>query len=55
MGDPHLVNVSAEVKRLSRAVSDAEWDNDPHLEALIKQLQHYQDLEKQGIVVEPKF
>jgi hypothetical protein len=33
MDDPHLVSVRAEVRRLERAVADAEWDADPRRRA----------------------
>ena len=53
--DPHLINVSREVRRLEKAVSDAEWDSDPRLEFLVRELNHYKDLEKKGVLHEPKF
>jgi hypothetical protein len=53
--DPRLTNVSAEVKRLEREVSDAEWDNDPRLAALAQELRHYKELQEKGILYEPTF
>jgi hypothetical protein len=55
MDDPHLVSVSAEVRRLEKAVSDAEWDSDPRMEMLIAELNHYKDLQAAGILYEPDF
>ena len=53
--DPRLTEVSAEVKKLEREVSDAEWDNDPRLEYLVKQLRHYKELQEKGQLYEPNF
>lgn len=53
--DPRLTNVSAEVKRLEREVSDAEWDDDPRVGALARELRHYKELQEQGVVYEPNF
>jgi hypothetical protein len=53
--DPHLINVSQEVRRLERAVSDAEWDQDPRIEFLVQELNHYKDLMEKGVLYEPKF
>ena len=53
--DPRLTNVSAEVKRLEREVSDAEWDSDPRLEYLVQQLRHYKELQEKGQLYEPNF
>ena len=55
MDDPHLVSVSAEVRRLEKAVSDAEWNSDPHIEMLIAELNHYKDLQAAGVLYEPDF
>lgn len=55
MDDPHLVSVSAEVRRLEKAVSDAEWDSDPRLEVLVSELNHYKDLQAAGVIYEPDF
>ena len=55
MDDPHLVSVSAEVRRLEREVSSAEWDSDPRLEMLIAELNHYKTLQAAGILYEPDF
>lgn len=53
--DPRLTEVSAEVKKLEREVSDAEWDNDPRLEYLVQQLRHYKELQEKGQLYEPNF
>ena len=53
--DPRLTDVSAEVKKLEREVSDAEWDSDPRLEHLAQQLKHFKQLQEQGVLYEPNF
>jgi hypothetical protein len=55
MDDPHLVSVSAEVRRLEREVSDAEWNSDPRLERLIAELNHCKTLQAAGVLYEPDF
>lgn len=47
--------VSDEVKRLQRAYDDAEWDDDPRIVQLARELQHFKRLEKEGVLYEPKF
>ena len=51
----HLEYIPDEVKRLRREVSDAEWDNDPRLEMLCKELNYYQDKLNKGEIYEPTF
>lgn len=53
--DPRLTNVSEQVKKLERAVSDAEWDGDPRLEMLARELRHYKELQDKGQLYEPNF
>ena len=53
--DPRLTNVSEQVKKLERAVSDAEWDNDPRLEMLARELRHCKELQDKGQLYEPNF
>ena len=53
--DPRLTSVAKQVRKLERAVSDADWDDDPHLEMLVQELNHYKDLENRGVLYEPKF
>jgi len=55
MDDPHLVDVSKETKRLEREVSDAEWNDDPRLEQLVRELNHYKELQAKGVLYEPNF
>jgi hypothetical protein len=56
MDDPHLVSVRAEVRRLERAVADAEWDSRSHgIEQLLAELNHYKDLQAAGVLYEPDF
>jgi len=55
MDDPHLVSVSAEVRRLEKEVSDADWDDDPRLEHLIKELNRCKALLAAGVLYEPNF
>lgn len=47
--------VPEEVKRLQRACDDAEWDDDPRLAQLVRELEHFKRLEAEGSVYEPKF
>jgi len=53
--DDRLWEVGSEVKRLQREVDNAEWDNDPRLEQLVRELQHFKKLEEEGVLLEPKF
>tara|TARA_R110002020_G_scaffold301794_2_gene517206 strand:- start:1174 stop:1338 length:165 start_codon:yes stop_codon:yes gene_type:complete len=53
--DDLLLNVSEEVKKLQRKVDDAEWDDDPRLAYLARELAHFKELEDEGVVYEPKF
>ena len=55
MTDPHLINVAQQVKKLEREVADAEWDSDPRLEALVRELNYYKDLQTKGVLHEPNF
>lgn len=55
MDDPHLVSVSAEVKRLEREVDTAEWDDDPRLAMLASELKRYKQMQQLGILYEPNF
>lgn len=55
MSDPHLINVAQQVKKLEREISDAEWDSDPRLEALVRELNHFKDLQDRGVLYEPNF
>lgn len=47
--------VPAEVKRLQRACDDAEWEGDPRLPDLARELAYFRRLEEKGILYEPKF
>lgn len=56
--DPHLISVSARAKELQKQCDDILWEagiNDPRLAAVVLELQHYKDLEAQGILYEPDF
>lgn len=53
--DPRLTNVAGECRRLEREVSDAEWNDDPRLEQLVRELNHYKDLQAKGVLYEPNF
>ena len=53
--DDFLLNVSEEVRKLRRKVDDAEWDDDPRLAYLARELAHFKELEDEGVVYEPKF
>ena len=48
------VDIAKEAKRLTRVIADMEWeDQDPSTERL--QLEHYQNLARQGVLWEPPF
>lgn len=53
--DPHLRYIPDEVKRLERDASDAEWNKDPRLEAVVRELNHYKELLDAGKLYEPTF
>ena len=53
--DDLFLNVSEEVKKLQRKVDDAEWDDDPRLAYLARELAHFKELEDEGVIYEPKF
>jgi len=54
MNTKNLINVSEEVKRLERIISDMEWENqDARVEKL--ELIHFQRLQKKGVLWEPDF
>lgn len=55
MSDPRLIDVAAEVRRLERAVSDAEWDDDPRLAHLARELAYYKQLQQEGVLLDPVF
>ena len=53
--DPHLTYIPREIKRLEREVSDAEWENDPRLAALVLELNHLKEQMNDGKLYEPRF
>jgi hypothetical protein len=53
--DPRLRYIPDEVRRLDREASDAEWNNDPRLEAVIRELKHMKELQDAGELYEPTF
>lgn len=55
MTDPRLAYIPHEVKRLEQQVSDAEWNQDPRLEALVNELNYYKDKLNKGELYEPNF
>lgn len=55
MADPRLVEVAAEGRRLEREVSDAEWNDDPRLGQLVRELNYYKDLQEKGVLYDPSF
>lgn len=55
MSNSDLWIVPEEVKRLQRACDDAEWNDDPRLAQLARELAHFKLLDEEGIVYEPKF
>jgi len=55
MMDDRLWNVGAQVSRLQRECDDAEWNDDPRLAYLARELEYFKELDKAGVVYEPKF
>jgi hypothetical protein len=55
MMDDRLWNVGAECNRLQRECDDAEWNDDPRLAYLARELEYFKELDKAGVVYEPKF
>ena len=55
MDDKRLIDVAQQVKQLEREISDAEWDSDPRLEELVRELNHYKELQAKGVLYEPNF
>jgi hypothetical protein len=55
MSDPRLAYIPDEISNLNRKVSDAEWDNDPRLESLVRELNYYKEKLKNGDLYEPNF
>ena len=54
MNTRNLIQVGDEVKRLEKLVSDKEWEGqDPSYE--IRELEHYRNLQRKGILWEPLF
>jgi len=53
--DAHLTCVATRHKELRRELSDAEWDDDPHVDAIRTEYLHFEALLKQGVMYEPKF
>lgn len=53
--DARLTSVAAEVKRLRRELSDAEWEDAPNVDSIRRELTHYEDLSRQGVLWEPNF
>ena len=55
MSNPFLAFIPDEVKRLTREVADAEWDDDPRLEYLVRELNYYKEKQENGELYEPNF
>lgn len=53
--DPGLLYVPDEVRRLEREASDAEWNCDPRLEAILRELKHMKERMDAGELYEPNF
>jgi len=53
--DAGLVDVASEVKRLRKKLSDAEWEDAPNVDSIRRELTHYEDLSRQGVLWEPNF
>lgn len=53
--DPNLVYIPDEIKRLTQEASDAEWNNDPRMIDLIRELNYYKDQLEKGNLYEPNF
>jgi hypothetical protein len=55
LADPYLTYIPREIKRLEQEVSDAEWENDPRLTALVSELNHLKEQMNDGKLYEPRF
>lgn len=55
MSDPRLAFIPDEISKLKKQVSDAEWDNDPRLESLVRELNYYKEKLENGDLYEPNF
>jgi len=55
LADVYLTYIPREIKRLEREVSDAEWENDPRLAALVSELNHLKEQMNDGKLYEPRF
>lgn len=52
---PDLIDVTQEVRRLRKEVSDAEWNHDPAADVLRRELEYYENLQAKGHIYEPAF
>lgn len=50
-----LICVATRVKELRKEVSDAEWERKDNLQALTRELNHYEKLANDGVLYEPNF
>lgn len=55
MSDPRLAYIPDEINKLTKEVSDAEWDDDPRLESLVRELNYYKEKLENGDLYEPNF
>lgn len=51
----NLIDINQKVRELRVSVSDAEWNSDPIEPVLRKQLEHFEQLQREGKLYEPMF
>jgi hypothetical protein len=54
MDDERLISVIHELKRLRKLVDDLEWE-DQDASCYKRQLEHYEKLNRDGVIYEPRF
>lgn len=50
-----LICVATRIKELRKEVGNAEWEGKDNLQALTRELKHYEQLANDGVVYEPTF
>jgi hypothetical protein len=56
--EKHLIDVISSRKAAEKEYDDIVWDygvNDPRLAELAKQIEEYEELEKDGVTIAPNF
>lgn len=50
-----LTCVATRIKELQKELSDAEWESSPNVDMLRHELEHFTNLMRRGILLEPDF